>query len=68
MIHHDISARSVVTTCDDCPYWRAFSFDHDEARRRGANHLISVHDVEPSRAREAERKAATRRARKVNPA
>ena len=63
MIKQDRSPVSVVTTCTDCEHWQAFSFDLDEARRRGANHLVLVHDVEPARALEATRKAATRRER-----
>ena len=61
MIKQDRSPVSVVTTCTDCEHWYAFSFDLDEARRRGANHLVLVHEVEPARALEATRKAATRR-------
>ena len=63
MIKQDRSPVSVVTTCTDCPHWQSFSFDLDEARRRGANHLILVHDIEPARALEATKKAATRRER-----
>lgn len=63
MIQQDRSPVSVVTSCTDCPHWRAFSFDLEEARRRAANHLIIVHDIEPARAHEAIRKAATRRER-----
>ena len=62
-IKHDISPVSVVTTCTECEWWHAFSFTHDEARRRGASHQIGVHGWKPSRAHEAERKAATRRER-----
>ena len=63
MIKQDRSPVSVVTTCTDCPRWQAFSFDLDEARRRAANHMILVHDVEPSTANEATRLAETRRQR-----
>lgn len=63
MIQHDISPVSVVTTCAACPHTSLFSFTRDEARERAANHLENVHGVEPARAREAARKAATRRAR-----
>ena len=63
MIKQDRSPVSVVTTCTDCPPWQAFSFDLDEARRRAANHLILVHDVEPSNANGATRLAETRRQR-----
>ena len=63
MIKQDRSPVSVVTTCTDCPHWQAFSFDLDEARRRAANHLILVHDVEPSTANGATRLAETRRQR-----
>ena len=63
MIKQDRSPVSVVTTCTDCPHWQAFSFDLDEARRRAGNHLILVHDVEPSTANDATRLAETRRQR-----
>jgi hypothetical protein len=63
MIKHDVSAVSVVTRCTDCPHWAAFAFTRDEARRTAASHLESVHGIEPARANEPARKAATRRAR-----
>ena len=63
MIKQDRSPVSVVTTCTDCPHWQAFSFDLDEARRRAANHMILVHDFEPSTANDATRLAETRRQR-----
>lgn len=63
MIQQDRTPVSVVTTCTECPHWQAFSFDLDEARTRAANHLIVVHEVEPARAHEPVRKAATRRER-----
>lgn len=63
MIKQDRTPVSVVTTCTECNHWREFSFDLPEARRRGANHLILVHDVEPSVAHGATRLAETRRTR-----
>ena len=63
MIKHDRTPVSVVTTCTECDHWRPFSFTLDEARQRAANHLVIAHNVEPARAHEAIRKAATRRER-----
>jgi hypothetical protein len=65
MINHDRSPVSVVTTCTECPYWQSFSFDLEEASRRGANHLSVVHDVQPSRAAEPNRKRAARHAARM---
>ncbi len=64
-ITHDRSPVSVVTFCDECPYWRAFSFTLEEANQRAANHKITVHDIEPARANEPNRKRATRRERRA---
>ena len=63
-ITHDRSDRSVVSICDECPHRRMFSFTIDEARSRAVNHRITVHDEEPARAREAERKRHARRVAK----
>lgn len=62
MIKHDISDRSVVTTCTQCPYWASFSFDIDEAERREINHNMSVHGMD-SRAAKAAAKKRHQRAR-----
>lgn len=64
-ITHDRSPVSVVTTCDECPYWIAFSFNLEEANNRAATHKMLVHDIEPSRANEANRIRATRRERRA---
>lgn len=65
MIKHDISDRSVVTTCTKCPYWASFSFDVEEAEKREVNHNMLVHEMTRARASDAIRqrhlRAATRR-------
>lgn len=61
MIRHDVSPLSVVTTCSRCPHWSAFAFSLDDARERGIEHKINVHDVAPARARFDAMRQATRR-------
>lgn len=63
MIKHDISDRSVVTTCTHCPFWASFSFDIDEAERREINHNMVIHDMNRSRASDAVRQRRNRRER-----
>lgn len=60
MIKHDISDRSVVTTCTRCPFWASFSFDLEEAERREINHNMLVHEMSRSRASDAVRMRARR--------
>lgn len=60
-ITHDRTRSSIVSLCDECPYWVALSNSDEEARQRAARHKMLVHDVPESRATEASRKAATRR-------
>lgn len=62
-IKHDVSDRSVVTTCTLCPYWASFSFDIVEAERREVNHNIVTHGMTASRASDASRQRSARRAR-----
>lgn len=62
MIKHDVSDRSVVTTCTRCPHWSAFSFDVDEAERREVNHNMVVHEMNRSRASDAIRQRKVRHA------
>ena len=55
-IKHDISDRSVVTTCTRCPFWASFSFDLDEAERREVNHNLQVHEMKAKAASAAVKK------------
>jgi len=43
MIRLDISARSVVITCDACPYWSAIQLERADAEQSGARHEALVH-------------------------
>lgn len=56
MIKLDVSTTSVVVTCTDCSHWFAFAWTKDDGRNSGDAHLINVHDVEPARARDRNRK------------
>ena len=52
----DISTTSVVVKCTDCPHWFAFAWTKEAAQLSGDRHRIDVHDVEPARASDRERK------------
>lgn len=60
-VTHDPSPVSVVTTCSECPWWRALSLSREAADDCKINHLVMVHDIEPNIAADFIRKRATRR-------
>lgn len=56
MIRLDVSTTSVVVKCSECPHWYAFAWTKEAGQHSGDTHLVDVHDVEPARARDRERK------------
>lgn len=62
----DISPNSIVIYCTACGHWRGFSFDREDAERRGSTHEELVHPeawefrrkVMKNNSRRAERHAA----------
>ena len=61
MIRHDRSNVSIVTTCTDCPWWYAFSFELERAEDSAIWHRINVHGLPEGKAMNTRRERERRK-------